>query len=356
MNGSAGNVGSQINFADGSFITVNADGTYTYDPNHAWDFLPTFASGAPSTGTETFSYMVAGGNTVNVTITITGQDSNDTLQGSAGADTFNGGIGDDIFKMQDGGTDNVTGGVGDDTFYFGTVLTASDVINGGTGTDTLVLGGNYTGGNAIVFSATSLTSVETISLHAGFSYDFTSNDANVGGGQTLTVNGASLGAGDALTFNGGAETDGHFVFGDGAGDDVLTGGAQSDTFRLIRGGNDTAHGGGGNDTFILAANLVPGDSLDGGTGTDIVQLTGDYSGGNAIVLGASTITNVETLRLAPGDQLHTDQQRRQRRRRPDAEDRRPPARRGGDVITFNGAAETDGSFTIRGGAGNDVRC
>ncbi|HXL99991.1 MAG TPA: VCBS domain-containing protein, partial [Rhizomicrobium sp.] len=351
VNGSAGNVNNQYTFADGSFITVNDDGTYTYDPNHAWDFLPAAASGAPSTGTETFQYTITGGSTVQVTITIDGQDSNDTLQGTAGADTYNGGVGDDTFKMQGGGVDNVSGGSGDDRFYFGSSLTAADTIDGGTQNDTLIIGGDYTGGNALVLSATSLTSVEQINFNAGFSYDLTTNDANVGAGQTLTVNAASLGAGDVLTFDGSAETDGHFVFVAGAGDDVLTGGALSDTFSLQQGGHDTAHGGGGNDTFNLGNTLDASDSLDGGAGSDTVYLSGDYSAG--VVFGATTMVSVETLRLAPGYSYNLTTN--------DATVAsgqvlgvNAASLGASDQLTFNGAAETDGSFTITAGAGDDV--
>ncbi|MGH6870174.1 MAG: beta strand repeat-containing protein [Rhizomicrobium sp.] len=350
--GSAGNVGTQYTFADGSFITINSDGTYTYDPNHAWDFLPDPTSGAPSTGTETFQYTITGGSTQTVTITITGQDSNDTLQGTAGADTYNGGIGDDIFKMQDGGVDNVSGGTGDDTFYFGSTLTAADTINGGTGSDTVVLGdASYTGGNALVLGATTLTSVEKITLHAGYSFDITSNDANVAPGTTLTINGASLGAGDTITFDGSAETDGHFLFLDGAGNDSLTGGAQHDVFRLIRGGNDTVHAGGGNDLIVMDGTLTAADHIDGGAGNDQIQLSGDYSAG--ITLGATTLTSIETIRMAPGYSYNLT-----------TNDGNVGAGQvlyvnaaslgAGDTLTFNGSAETDGSFSILGGAGNDV--
>jgi VCBS repeat-containing protein len=353
VNGTAVTLGSTATFADGSFITINTDGTYTYDPNHAWDFLPVSTSGAPSTGTETFTYTITGGSTVTETITITGQDSNDTLQGTAGADTYNGGIGDDTFKMQDGGNDNVSGGVGDDRFYFGGSLTAADVINGGTGTDTLVLGGDYTAGNALVLSATSLTSVEEIDLHAGFSYNIRTNDANVGAGQTLIISGAQMGVGDSLLFNGSAETDGHFNITLGFGDDTAIGGALADTFNLGRGGQDTVHGGGGNDIILLGGALTAPDTIDGGTGSDSVTLNGDYSGGNALTLGASTLTSIEQIRFTPGDNYDIT-----------TNDGNVAAGAGmavnatalgaGDSLTFDGSAETDGSFAFKDGAGNDV--
>src|ERR1043166_4926463 len=108
--GSVAHVGTQIALASGALLTVNSDGTYTYDPNHAFDYLPAAASGANSQATDSFTYTITGGSTVTVTVTINGVDSNDTLQGTVGADNFNGGIGDDTFKMQDGGNDTVIGG------------------------------------------------------------------------------------------------------------------------------------------------------------------------------------------------------------------------------------------------------
>jgi VCBS repeat-containing protein len=350
VNGTPVTLGSTATFADGSFITINANGTYTYDPNHAWDFLPAAASGAPSTGTETFTYQITGGSTQTVTITINGQDSNDTLQGTAGNDTYNGGVGDDIFKMQDGGTDNVSGGAGNDTFYFGAALTAADVINGGTQTDALVLGGDYTGGNALVLSASSLTSVEQINLHGGFSYNITTNDANVGAGATLTVNAVQLGAGDTITFDGSAETDGRFLFKGGDGTNNFTGGSGNDVFDLTFGGTDTVHGGGGNDVFNLDGQLTAADSIDGGTGVDTLSLFGEYDN---LVLGATTITNVEIIRLAPGTNYNITTNDATvaagQTLKIDA-----GALTASDHLTFDGSAETDGAFAIQAGAGNDT--
>jgi Ca2+-binding RTX toxin-like protein len=85
-----------------------------------------------------------------------------------------------------------------------------------------------------------------------YSYDITTNDANVAAGQTMTFNGSALHSDETLTFNGSAEMDGSFrVFG-GAGADSITGGAGGD---MIYGGlgADTLTGGAGNDTFLYKA-------------------------------------------------------------------------------------------------------
>ena len=71
VNGTGGNVGTQITLGSGALVTLNADGSYDYDPNSMFDGL---AAGA--TTTDSFTYTVVDGNgasaTETVTITITG--------------------------------------------------------------------------------------------------------------------------------------------------------------------------------------------------------------------------------------------------------------------------------------------
>ena len=119
-----------------------------------------------------------------------------------------------------------------------------------------------------------------------------------------TIDGSALGAGDTLSYDGSSETDGHLVLNGGAGADVLTGGAVSDTIvagggndtiNLQQGGNDTVSGGGAADTFQFGATLTAADAIDGGTGSDNVQLKGDYSAG--VTFAATTMVNVEKIIL-----------------------------------------------------------
>src|SRR6185312_6731713 len=143
-----------------------------------------------------------------------------------------------------GGNDTASGGGGNDLFQVFAALTAADRIDGGANNDTLQLNGDYSAG--FVFGGLTIASIETLQLVAGHSYNLTTNNGNVGSGQTLNVDGSALGAGDVLTFDGGAETDGAFAVQGGTGNDVLTGGSLTDTFTLSSGGNDTVHGGFGN--------------------------------------------------------------------------------------------------------------
>ena len=101
---SVGTVGTPITLPSGALLIVNADGTFNYDPNHKFDYLPTPGSGASNlTVTDTFSYAITGGDTATVTVTVSGVDTNDVLLDSAGIDTLAGGIGDDLYYVNNTG-------------------------------------------------------------------------------------------------------------------------------------------------------------------------------------------------------------------------------------------------------------
>ena len=103
---SGGTVGTQITLLSGALLTLNADGTLSYDPNHRFDYLPTLGSGASNlTVTDTFTYTTTGGNTATVTVTVSGVDTDDVLYDSAGIDTLAGGIGNDVYYVNN--TDDV---------------------------------------------------------------------------------------------------------------------------------------------------------------------------------------------------------------------------------------------------------
>src|SRR5262249_60030782 len=101
---SGGTLGTQFTLASGALLTVNADGTFSYDPNHLFDYLPTPNSGASNlTVTDTFTYTVTGGSTATVTVTVSGVDTDDTLLDSPGIDTLAGGIRDDLYYVHNTG-------------------------------------------------------------------------------------------------------------------------------------------------------------------------------------------------------------------------------------------------------------
>lgn len=71
VNGTVQNVGAQVTLLSGALLTLNADGTFAYDPNGAFDSLET-----GQTGTDSFTYKVVdgdgGSDTATVTVTVNG--------------------------------------------------------------------------------------------------------------------------------------------------------------------------------------------------------------------------------------------------------------------------------------------
>lgn len=99
VNGSTANVGSTITLASGALLTVNANGSYTYNPNGAFD------PAAGQTDTDSFVYVASDGNggtdDATVNVTITSVDSG-------------GGVGDIELWLVNADTDQVVGQIGSD--------------------------------------------------------------------------------------------------------------------------------------------------------------------------------------------------------------------------------------------------
>jgi VCBS repeat-containing protein len=292
VQGSSANVGTVITLASGAKLTVNADGTYSYDPNGRFNQLTDGSSGAVNTSTvgDTFTYKLAGGNTATVTVTVHGvAGPGDRLAGDELDNSIEGTQGADIFLLEQGGTDTATGLGGDDVFYFGRALSADDSVSGGDGTDTIVLQGDYSGG--LVLQA-NVTGIESISMLAGtntawgasgtelYSYSITTHDSNFAAGIRAKINGSVLLAGENLTFNGSAETNANFLIYGGRGTDQLTGGT-------------------GNDIFFFAEDrFAAGDTLVGGPGYDALFLYGAYTIDFASSAYAGALTGFESIGLS----------------------------------------------------------
>jgi VCBS repeat-containing protein len=114
----------------GSRLTVNADGTISYDPTGALNALD-----LGQTVTDSFLYTVSDGHggtdTAAVSFSVQGRGDavpaeDDFLFGTAGADNLNGAAGADVLAGL-GGNDVLTGGAGNDTF----------LISAGSGRDTV---------------------------------------------------------------------------------------------------------------------------------------------------------------------------------------------------------------------------
>ncbi|WP_375210164.1 hypothetical protein [Hyphomonas jannaschiana] len=202
--------------------------------------------------------------------TISGGDGNDRIDGGYGNDLLEGDAGHDVLIGGDG-DDTLVGGAGQDIFFGGA---GTDTFDGGEGTDSLYFGAYEDledGGqdSAIVVDVTAgtasyngitetFTSIETFWLANG-------NDTFVGSNGNDTVYGQ---IGDDYLSGG----DGDDFLGGGSGDDTLVGGAGND--RIAGGvGTDIIDAGAGDDTVSFLSNegeIL--DTVDGGDGTDRIQL------------------------------------------------------------------------------------
>jgi hypothetical protein len=196
VNGSGANVGTQITLASGALLTLNANGTFDYNPNGAFLPTPLPGSGASNTpGVDSFTYTLAGGNTVTVTITLTGLDTDDLMLGTAGADTL----------IADGGTDTLQGLGGDDTYY---VNSSAHIVLEAAG-----------GGNDIVYASSNYA------LTAGQEVETLSADPAAGAAPLVLVGNDLV---NAINGNAGANT----LDGGSGGADTLTGGDGNDIYYV----------------------------------------------------------------------------------------------------------------------------
>ncbi|WP_196305647.1 beta strand repeat-containing protein, partial [Rhodoblastus acidophilus] len=255
-------------------------------------------------GAIDFTSRVTGADSVNVSdgglttgMTVTGSSNADALRDSQFNDTLNGGAGADTFNDDHSGdTDTLNGGAGADTFQLNG---GAGAVDGGTDTDTVKaydLGG-YSFSNvevldtydvsattaqlsafsSLIDSGAATTQIQFHLRGAGGAIDFTSR---VTGADSVVVADGGLTAG--MTVTGSSNAD---VLNDSQFDDVLNGGAGSDTFNDNSANDtDTLNGGAGADTFLLYAGGA--GTVDGGTETDTVKSSD---------LGGCSFSNVEVL-------------------------------------------------------------
>jgi Ca2+-binding RTX toxin-like protein len=145
------------------------------------------------------------------------------------------------------------------------------------------------------------------------------------------------------------------VYGNGL-DNVVTLGSGGDLVVLDGGGNDTVRSGGGNDFIYFGNAFTALDSVDGGSGNDTLGLLGHYE----LTFGAASLVGIEKLAMygsgspygfgfnyvvatvdanvVAGKQLMVAAQ----------------SLSATESLAFNGSAETNGSFNVRGGKGTDT--
>jgi len=232
-----------------------------------------------------------------------GSDFNDVFTGNALANRLEGG----------NGVDAMDGGAG------------NDILEGGANTDLLIGGGG-------IDTATYANSATGVTVDLG---DSSKNAGGEAQGDVLMSIENLIGSDKADT-----------LVGDGNAN-VLDGGGGGDTL-VAECGIDTLLGGTGDDILDLGHDFTAADKIDGGADSDTLLLDGNYSLG--VVLGATTVVNVEEFVLADGNSykltlndattgviLTVD----------------GSALTGTNSLVLNGAAETSGFLNVLGGAGGD---
>ncbi|WP_305851955.1 calcium-binding protein [Sphingosinicella sp. BN140058] len=357
-----GNGGNDVYIVGAGDVVVEAAGNGTDRVRTALASYSLTADVEELVGTATTGQILLGNYIAN---TITGGSGNDFLDGGNGSDILQGGLGDDVyfFDGSDGlveaanaGTDEVRVAVASFTLganfenvtgtgSAGQVLTgntANNLIDGGLGADRMVgLGGNDIYlidnlGDVVVEAAGE--GVDEVRTALGSRTDFSQLYVLAANVETFT--GTST-TGQGVRLN--------------AGDNVVRVLMGNDLLVLDDGGNDQVNAGGGADFLYMGAAFGNGDALNGGAGNDTVSLTGTY----ALTLQADDLVSIEKLILdssgnaaapytyaivmnnanvAAGQQLVVAAE----------------ALLAGEVLSFNGAGETDGSYSVQGGRGGDT--
>jgi glucose/arabinose dehydrogenase/Ca2+-binding RTX toxin-like protein len=302
LNGSAAGLGTPVLLASGALLTLNADGSFTYQVNGAFDLLL-----ADEQGTDSFSYALSDGSltdTALVTLTIIGEGGSgrsitgtglaETLSGFSGNDTILG-LGRNDALLGAGGNDALDGGAGNDTLDGGagadTVLirgseAKADIITGGADTDTILI--DAVGGVVTLNGTAQISSIEVFD----------------GGGQVVQgTSGANLfdfsgftavravasfnGLDGADTMTGGVGAD---TINGGSGNDNLAGGLDDDA---LNGGSNTdrVDGGAGNDSVTIRGKEAQADTIIGGADNDSILV--DAAGGVVTLNGTELISGVE---------------------------------------------------------------
>ena len=143
-----------------------------------------------------------------------------------------------------------------------------------------------------------------------------------------------------------------------AGNDTLPGTAGDDLFDISAGGNDIVTAASGTDTIVAGAAFNAADRIDGGTELDdtnefdALVLDGNYAAG--VVFTATTLINVEEIRLGAGNSYNLTTNNATVVASSLAID--GSALTSANTLTVNASAETEtgASYTMTGGAGNDV--
>jgi Ca2+-binding RTX toxin-like protein len=283
------------------------------------------------------------------TVTLSTTNTGSIVTGSASQDTI-------VAQSSGTAAHNVSLGGGDDEVTAANTIAADDTFVGGDGTDTLNFGANA----ANITGLTLVSEFEVIEVNGA--QTVTVNTANVtAAGGSITINetgadanvtvsaavaaGSSVILGEAnafiladavanrVTIEDEADNDADGLVSDestetvtlGTGDNIVTGSASQDTV-VLNSGTNTVNLGGGDDQFNTTdANLDGFNVLNGGDGTDTIQMVSDAGADTIVDNDFSFKTSIEALTLVNN----------------------------GNTVTIDTKAAAMGLTTVTGGTGAD---
>jgi Ca2+-binding RTX toxin-like protein len=229
------------------------------------------------------------------TITLNGATGNETLTGSSQKDSISGGAGNDTITGG-AGNDILSGGDGNDLFLFSASdVVAGESVDGGLGADTLGVAGtnNFSLGTISNIEAISFTAAATATFAAAQTTGFATVTGHATTANALVINAAAggtaslAGISSFFAWTGGTDT---ITLNGSTGGERLTGSSQSD-YVTGGAGADTLTGGAGDDRFDFAAgDVVAGETIDGGIGTDSLRLMADADFSLASMTGIEGLT------------------------------------------------------------------
>jgi serralysin len=316
----------------------------------------------------------------NVNQTLTGNSSDNVIDGGLGADAMTGGAGNDTYVVDNAG-DTVTELAGGGTDEIRTSLatyTLAALANLENLTGTNAAGQTLTGngsanvikgaaGNDVIDGG---TGADTMAGGAGNDLYFVDNAGDVvvelpGAAEGVDEVRTGLAAYSILTTaveNLTATSNVNHDFRGNSGANVITGGTGNDLLRLYDGGNDTVFAGDGLDNIFFGATLSAADVVNGGGGVDTLVIQGNYAGGLTL---SANVTQIENISILAGSNTNFGESGLNRYdyvlTTNDANFAAGvQARINGAALladedfTFNGSAETNASFVVYGGKGVDT--
>ncbi|MGB0382345.1 MAG: beta strand repeat-containing protein, partial [Alphaproteobacteria bacterium] len=171
------------------------------------------------------------------------------------------------------GANDVTLGGHNDNIYFDDTLTSLDRVVGGAGDDTLYFTDNGLGTDEL----NNVTQIENI-VFGNAATSIVTVDALVGTGLALDLDASALDAGNSFTLRASQESDGSISLTAGVG-----------AVDLVMGQSD--------DTIVMGTYLDASDVIDGGSGNDTLNFTGDWTSTDRL----DNVTNVENIVLGDNE-------------------------------------------------------